>query len=333
MSTTRRHFLGGMASLAATATAITWPSRAEAQAPLEMGRILCGFPAGGTTDAAARRLAESLRGLGYARQVLVENKVGAGGRIAFDEMRRQPADGSVMILQPETVVTLQPHVDPKNTTFRFDDGVPVAGCGLVNYGFMVGPMVPASVATLKDFLDWARANPAKASYGSPGAGSPQEFALKLLSKDTGVALTHVPYRGSAPGVQDLLGGQIAAMYSPVGDSLPHRASGRVRLLATSGGRRSRFATDVPTFAEQGFKFMETSEWYGLWLPKGATDAVVARLHAVIKTAIAQPETTEVLTKLAIEADASTPQDFSRAMRDSHAAWPERVRQTGFKLES
>ena len=330
MNPTRRKVAGGLAALA---TLAGWPALSRAQSSLETARILCGFPAGGTTDAAARRLAESLRGQGYARQVIVENKVGAGGRIAFDEMRRSPTDGSVLILQPETVVTLQPHVDPKNTTFKFEDGVPAAGCGVVNYGFAVGPMVPETVTSLKDFLEWAKANPIKASFGSPGAGSPQEFSIKLLSKDTGVALTHVPYRGSAPGVQDLIGGQIAAMYSPVGDSLPHRASGRMRLLATSGAKRSRFAADVPTFSELGHRFMEMSEWYGLWLPKGSSDAVVNRLHAGIKAAMAQQETVDVLNKLAVEADASTPADFAKAIRDSNAAWPDRVRKTGFKLES
>ncbi len=330
MNSTRRQVVGGLASLAAMSA---WTGLARAQTPLEMARILCGFPAGGTTDAAARRLAESLRAQGYARQVIVENKVGAGGRIAFDEMRRSPPDGSVMILQPETVITLQPHVDPKNTSFKFDDGVPAAGCGVVNYGFAVGPMVPDSVNSIKEFLDWAKANPAKATFGSPGAGSPQEFSIKLLAKEAGVALTHVPYRGSAPGVQDLIGGQIASMYSPVGDALPHRVSGRMRLLATSGAKRSRFAADVPTFSELGHKYMEMSEWYGLWLPKGASDAVVARLHGGIKAGIAQPETVEVLNKLAVEADASTPQDFAKAIRESNAAWPDRVRKTGFKLEA
>ena len=330
MNLTRRAF---GCRLAAWAPLAAWPALSRGQTPLELARILVGFPAGGTTDAAARRLAESLRAQGYARQVIVENKVGAGGRIAFDEMRRGAADGSLVILQPETVVTLQPHVDPKNTSFKFEDGIPAAGCGVVNYGFAVGPMVPESVTSMKDFLDWAKANPAKANFGTPGAGSPQEFSVKLLIKDSGVALTHVPYRGSAPGVQDLIGGQIAAMYSPVGDALPHRASGRMRLLATSGARRSRFAADVPTFSELGHTFMEMSEWYGLWLPKGAAESVVNRLHAGIRTAIGQPETVDVLNKLAIEADASTPADFAKAIRESNAAWPERVRRTGFKLEA
>lgn len=325
MNVTRRQVVGGLAALAAASSA---PLRA--QAPLEMARILCGFPAGGTTDAAGRRLADSLRTLGYARQAIVENKVGAGGRLAFDEMRRGPADGSLLIVQPETVITLQPHVDPKNTPFKFEDGVAVAGCGTVQYGFAVGPAVPEAVKTVRDFLDWARANPARANFGSPGAGSPQEFFVRLLSLETGVALNPIPYRGSAPGVQDLLGGQIPAMYSPVGDSLPHRASGRMRLLATSGARRSRFAPEVPTFGEQGFAFMESAEWYGVWMPRAAAEATVTRASAAIRSAIAQPETVEVFHKLGIEAETGTQADFAQAMRDHHAAWPERVRKAGFK---
>jgi tripartite-type tricarboxylate transporter receptor subunit TctC len=204
---------------------------------------------------------------------------------------------------------------------------------VVTYGFAVGPMVPESVRSVKDFFDWAKANPAKASFATPGAGGPHDFSMKLLSKEIGVELNHVPYRGSAPGVQDLVGGQVASMYSPVGDSLPHRASGRMRLLATSGARRSRFATDVATFTEQGFAFMEMSEWYGLWMPKGASEAVVTRAHAAIKAAIAQPETLDILAKLAVEGDASTPQEFGRIVREANAAWPERVRKTGFKPDA
>lgn len=325
----RRQFLG---SAALTALAVYWQVPARAQRNLDLARILCGFPAGGTSDGAARRLAESLRNLGYAKQVIVENKVGAGGRLAFDEMRRGAADGSVMVLQPETVITLQPHVDPKNTMFKFEDGAPVAGVGVVNYGFAVGPAVPAAVKTMKDFLDWAKANPAAANFGTPGAGSPQEFFMKLMSKDAGVALNAIPYRGSAPGVQDLLAGQIAAMYSPVGDSLPHRAGGKMRLIATSGAKRSRFAAEVPTLSEQGFDYMVSSEWYGVWVPRATQDATVEQLNVAIKAAFAQPDTVDVMNKLALETDATSVKDFSAAMRANYASWPERVRKTGFKLE-
>lgn len=329
MDLLRRRLLCGTAASALAASA---PLTARAQRSQDLARILCGFPAGGTTDGAARRVAESLRTLGYARQVIVENKVGAGGRLAFDEMRRGTADGSLMVLQPETVITLQPHVDPKNTTFKFEDGAPVGGIGVVHYGFAVGPAVPESVKSIKDFLDWARANPAQANFGTPGAGSPQEFYAKLMVKETGVALSAIPYRGSAPGVQDLIAGQIAAMYSPVGDSLPHRGTGKMRLIATSGSRRSRYAADVPTFAELGYDYMVASEWYGVWMPKHTPEAVIAQAYVGLKTTIAQPETLDVLNKLAIEAEASPTRDFAAAMRTSYAAWPERVRKTGFKVE-
>jgi tripartite-type tricarboxylate transporter receptor subunit TctC len=325
----RRQFLG---SAAVTAMAASWPLVASAQRNLDLARILCGFPAGGTSDGAARRLAESLRSLGYAKQIIVENKVGAGGRLAFDEMRRGTADGSLMVLQPETVITLQPHTDPKNTTFKFEDGAPVGGVGIVNYGFAVGPAVPPAVKSMKDFLDWAKANPAAANFGTPGAGSPQEFFMKLMAKEVGVALNPIPYRGSAPGVQDLLAGQIAAMYSPVGDSLPHRASGKMRLIATSGAKRSRFAADVPTFSEQGFDYMVSSEWYGVWVPRATPDTAVEQLNLAIKAAFAQPETVEVMNKLAVEAEATSVKDFAAAMRANYVSWPERVRRTGFKLD-
>ena len=133
-------------------------------------------------------------------------------------------------------------------------------------GFGVGPAVPESVKTLKDYLAWAKANPGQGNYGSPGAGSPPHFIGALLGKEAGLDPCHVPYRGSAPGIQDLLGSQVPAMTSPIGDHLPHLASGKLRLLATSGSTRSRFAPTVPTYAEQGFPNLVMNEYYEFFMP-------------------------------------------------------------------
>ncbi len=185
----------------------------------------------------------------------MDNKPGAGGRLAVDELKRSPADGSVLLLTPASMITLYPHLYSK-LTYRVEDVTPVCtACKLV-FGFGVGPAVPETVKDLKGFLAWAKANQGMANYGSPGAGTPPHLLGALLGKESGVDLRHVPYRGSAPGIQDLLGGQVASMTSPIGDYLPHLKSGKLRLLATSGPTRSRFAPDVPTYAEQGFKNLD-----------------------------------------------------------------------------
>lgn len=306
------------------------PGAARAQG-LETARILTGFPAGGTVDVVARRMADRLRG-GHARTLLVENKPGAGGRLAVDELRRAAPDGSTLLITPAAMITLYPHLYPK-LGYGLDDVSPVCGATTVVFGLAVGPMVPETVRSLKDFLDWARANPAKASFGSPGAGSPPHYLGALLEKETGVPLNHVPYRGTVPGVQDTLGGQIAAFSGPIGDYLPHQKTGRLRVLATSGPARSRFLPEVPTFTELGLKPLEQVEWYGFFLPGKATPEVVARAATALRAALNSPDMAEGLAPFGLEVAATTTAQLAKAVRDEHAAWAPVVARVGFKPES
>ncbi len=322
--TTRRHFIAATGSLAA------WPHAALAQTP-ETARILTGFPAGGTLDVVARRVAEKLRG-SYAKVMLVENKPGAGGRLAVDELKRSANDGSSLLITPAAMVTLYPHLYPK-LSYGIDDVKPVCSATSVVFGLGVGPTVPDGVKTLQDFLDWAKANPAKAAYGSPGAGSPPHYVGALLEKESGVALNHVPYRGTVPGIQDLLGGQIASFSGPIGDYLPHVKTGRLRVLATSGPRRTRFLPDVPTFTEQGFKALEQAEWYGFFLPGKAAPDLVQRAATAIRAAMAAPEMADALAQFGLEIAVNTPAELAKAVKDEHAAWAPIVKRVGFTPES
>jgi tripartite-type tricarboxylate transporter receptor subunit TctC len=300
--------------------------------PIATARVLCGFPPGGTTDAVSRRVAEKLQAGGYAKVALVDNKPGAGGRLAVEELRRSPNDGSVLLLTPAAMITLYPHVYTK-LGYTINDVTPVSTACRVAFGFGVGPAVPDSVKSLKDFLAWAKANPDKASYGSPGSGSPPHFIGALLAKESGVDLRHVPYKGSAPGIQDLLGGQVTSFTSPIGDYLPHLKSGKLRLLATSGAARSRFAPDVPTYAEPGFKSLSIDEWYGFFLPGGASPQVAARAADAIRAAVALPEVVEAFAQLGLEAGGNTPAEQVKAVRDENAAWGPVVKAVGFTPEN
>lgn len=326
----RRQFLArsGAAAFGATSFGLALPALAQA---LESARILVGFPAGGTTDAVSRRVAERLQGA-YAKTVLVDNKAGAGGRLAVEELKRSPADGSVMLLTPAAMITLYPHIYTK-LAYKIEDVAPVSTACVLSFGFGVGPAVPDTVKNLKDFLAWAKANPTKANYASPGAGSPPHFLGALLSKESGVELSHVPYRGSAPGIQDLLGGQVSAMSSPIGDYLPYLKDGKLRLLATSGAQRSRFAPNVPTYAEQGFKDLTISEWYGFFLPAKAAPELVQRLSAAIRTAVATPAVVEAFAQLGLEASATTPAELAQMVKDENAAWGPVVKRVGFTPEN
>jgi tripartite-type tricarboxylate transporter receptor subunit TctC len=194
MDLDRRQFLVATGGALAAST-LSGPASAQ---NLETARIIVGFPPGGTTDAVARRMADKLRG-SYAKVVLVDNKPGAGGRLGVDELRRNPPDGSTLLLTPASIITLYPHIFTK-LPYTTDDVSPVSTACIISFAFGVGPAVPASVKNLKDDFAWVKTNPALAGYATPGAGTPPHFLGMLLSKESGVELNHVPYRGSAPGV-------------------------------------------------------------------------------------------------------------------------------------
>jgi tripartite-type tricarboxylate transporter receptor subunit TctC len=316
--------------IATTTATAAWPHLAFAQS-LESARVICGFPAGGTTDAVSRRVADKLRG-SYAKNTLVENKPGAGGRLGVEELKRSAADGSTMLLTPASMITLYPHLY-RSLSYSIDDVMPVCTAGMVSFGLGVGPAVPATVKNVADFLAWAKANPAQASYGTPGAGSPPHFVAAPLGKVSGTDLNHVPYRGSAPGIQDLLGGQVPAFSSPIGDYLPHLKSGKLRLLATSGAARSRFTPDVATYAEQGLRDLTMSEWYGFFLPAKASPEVLARLAQAIGATVNAADTAEAFAQFGIEAGANTPAELAKAVREENAAWAPIVKRVGFTPEA
>jgi tripartite-type tricarboxylate transporter receptor subunit TctC len=328
MDVNRRSFGAVLASLTAL-SALPLPS--HAQSAIRILRILVGYPAGGTTDAAARRLGEGLRD-SYAQNVIVDNRPGAAGRIALTELSRAPADGSVMVVQPEAVLTLVPHVDPKNSPFRLSDVAPVSSCAVLRHALAIGPLVPAKVRTVRDFLDWAKANPSLANYGSPGSNTPQRFLMSSLSRDTGVALNHIPYKGSAPGIIDLIGGQVAAMCSPVGDSLPYLKDGKLRLLAVASENRSTLAPDTPTFQEQGFPGMMADETSGAVMPKGTPHEVLARAARAIAGAVRAPELVQAFARVGLEPSSMAPAEYSRVLDQNFVRWGEMVKASGFKPE-
>ncbi|MBC7938884.1 MAG: twin-arginine translocation pathway signal protein [Chitinophagaceae bacterium] len=327
MNSPRRQFITHAGALGLAAA---WPPLARAQS-LETARVLCGFPAGGTTDAVSRRVADKLRGA-YAKASVVDNKPGAGGRLAVEELKRAPADGGTLLLTPAGMITLYPHIF-RSLSYGINDVTPVSTACQLSFAFGVGPAVPETVKDIAGYLGWVKANPTLGNYGTPGAGSPPHFLGALLAKEAGVDLRHVPYRGSAPGIQDLLGGQVQAFSSPIGDYLPYLASGKLRVLATSGTARSRFVPNAATYAEQGFKELVFSEWYGFFLPPGAAPAVAERASQAIRAAVSSPDVVEAFLQLGLEAGARTPAELAKAVKDENAAWGPIVKKVGFTPEA
>jgi len=326
MALQRRHLM--MAAGAAALGGLAPLARAQT---VENLRVLAGFPPGGVTDGIARQVANRLRGT-YARTVIVENRAGAGGRVAVEELRRSAADGATMLITPGTVFTLHPHVH-RALTYGPGDFAPVSMVVRFELGFGVGPAVPASVRDLRGFLDWVRAHPAQASFGSPGAGLASHFAGALLALESGVDLRHVPFRGAAPAIQDLLGGHLPAFSSTVGDFLPHLREGRVRLLATSGPTRSRFAPEVPTYVEQGFAGISITEWFGAFMPLGTPAPTINAAAQAVRQALGHSEVVDALALLGMTVAPSTPAELADTVRRENAAWGPIVTRVGFTPES
>ena len=318
----RRHFT----ALAASAFAPC----VHAQPSLDVARIVSGFPPGGTIDVLARRVADKLRG-NYAASVLVENKPGAAGQIGILTVKDANPDGSAMLLTPSSMLSIYPYTYPK-LQYRIDDVAPVSLAGYINHGIAVGPGVPPTVKTLKDFLAWAKANDAKANFGSPGAGSMPHLIGILLGKFTGVDLKHIPYRGTVPGVQDLLGGQISAFCGPTGDYLPHVKSGKLRVLAISGKGRSPFLPDAPTLRELGYP-LTVREWYGFFLPGKASTEVVRRASAYLQPALAHPDLAEFGKQYALEVQSSPAPALAELLKADAEEWRRLIKQVGFTAES
>jgi tripartite-type tricarboxylate transporter receptor subunit TctC len=301
-------------------------------ATMENARFITGFAAGGTSDTLCRRLAARMTG-SYAKTVVVENRTGAGGQIAVQAIKGMPADGSAILQTPMSMLGVYPHIYKKLPYDPLKDVTPVSlGCEF-DFGFAVGPSVPASVTTVPQFLDWAKQNPNGAAFGSPAAGSVPHFVGVLLGKSAGVELRHAAYRGSQPAVADMLGGHVPAVSGPVGEFLPHLPTGKCRLLGTTGAARSRFARTVPTMTEQGFKDMVVTEWFGLFLPANAPADVVDRLNAALRPALAAPEVVEGLATMGMEATASTPAQLAARLKADHDYWGPIVKSIGFTADS
>ncbi len=323
----RRHFLAHTAAIGA---AVALPRTAWSQPLPGTARIFLGAPAGGSGDLMARKLADKLGGH-YASNVIIENRPGAGGQLAIVATRDAAADGLNLLLVPSSQLSIYPYTYAKLPYKPLEDLAPVSLAAYANHGFAIGPAVPAEVKTLKDFIAWAKANPDKASYGSPASGSIAHLVVVVLAYHVGVELRHIPYRGSVQSLADLRGGTLPAVSGPLGAMLPHLKSGQLRVLAVSGESRSAFLPDVPTYQELGYP-ITAREWYGFFLPARADAAVVNRAAASLKSAIG-PSEVAAIGEFGLEAATSTPQQLAQMLRDDNNEWRDLIKKVGFTAQS
>jgi tripartite-type tricarboxylate transporter receptor subunit TctC len=320
----RRHFM----ALSAAAFATEFSGASKARAVDRPARLMVGFPAGSSPDFVARLLAEHLRG--YASTIVVDNRPGAGGRLPLEALKAADRDGSVMVLTPGDQVALFPHVYAKLGYDSERDFAPVSTLCTVHFLLTVGPLVPAEVKTVADFVAWCRANPKHATYGSPGEGTRPHFMGVSFAKEAGLEMTHVPYKGGPPIVQDLLAGQIACSLTVVSNVLSNVRSGQLRALAITGPRRSPVLPAVPTIREAGYPAAEGVEFFELFVPAGTPENIVAQLNGQVRKALQSEAFKEGLAKQGFEPAGSTPVELREVLKSDIARWAAIVKQTGFK---
>ncbi len=322
----RRNVLLGAA--AASALGLGGTARAQGSGN---AFIVSGFPAGGMGDFVARPLAEKLRGK-YAPNVLVESRTGAGGRIAVEYVKRAAPDGLTILQIPSSPIVLYPSIYRKLNYDPMADFIPV--CSTVNYtfSFTAGPGLPAEIKSVADYISWAKANPKMANYGIPAAGSALHFAGMMLQKAAAFEFTSVAYRGGAPLLQDVLGGQIPVSFNVLGEVLPHVRAGKLRSLAVASAERSIFMPEVPTLAEQGFKDIAFQEWLGWFVPAKTPLETVNRLNALVREGLSSPDVIESLKKSGLQVETQSAEEFARIVKRDLDRWSVIAKATGFTAE-
>ena len=321
----RRLLQSAMLGTANFSLGFSWAQKKELPA---IARIIVGFPAGGAPDIIARRMAEQLTGK-LAVSVVVDNRPGAGSRIALDFARQVPADGLTLLLSPAGIVATNPHSFKKLNYDPFKDIVPISLASTITFGFAVGPAVPTSVTTLADFTNWVKTQPVGVSYGSPAAGAPPHFIGEWLSLRLKLGLTHIPYRGAAPAFLDLFGGRIAALSLTLGDMVKHAEAGRLRIIGVSGLKRSPFAPNIPTFSEQGVSGLERDDWFGVYIAGKPSNQVITDTSNVVRQALTSPQYQKSLRDAYLAPAWSSPKELDQRGRDDYNHWGPLVAASGF----
>jgi len=290
-------------------------------------RLVVPYPAGGSADILARILQQPLQEQLKAT-VVVENRPGAGGRIAASQMKREPADGTVILLAPNALSTIASLVYADQLDYSMADFKPLSK--LASYPFALSVPAESTLRSAGDFRDQARANPGTASYGTPGAGGMAHFSGVALGKAIGVELTVVPYRGGAPMLVDLMGTHVAAGIDTLGDHLEQHRAGKIRVLGILSQSRYALASDIPTLEEQGISMGSIEGWYGTFVPAATPAEVVSRLDQAFERILADRGIQDQLALKALETSYLSSAEFSKLQEEELRMWAPIVRDSGFK---
>jgi tripartite-type tricarboxylate transporter receptor subunit TctC len=308
----RRGFAWGAVGLLAAAMALPLPAAAQAW-PDKPIKVVVNFPPGGAADQLARLIGQPLSEALH-QPVVIENRGGANGNIGGETVARSAPDGYTLLMSSGGMVSVNPHLYQKMPFDPAKDLVPVAAAARVLVFLVERPELPPQ--NIQEFIAYLKARPGKLSYGSPGVGSSPHLAGEMFKSQTGTFATHVPYRGAAPALQDLLAGQIDFYFDP-GIALQQVKAGKLRLLAVGSPKRSPLFPDVPTLDEAGLKGFDADTVFGFYAPAGTPQPVIAKLNAEINKVLAMPAVRERIAQLGGEAAPGTPAAFhDKAMADS-----------------
>lgn len=314
---------------AVTAAVLTLAGATSAQAQDRALRILVGFPAGVSIDVVTRIVSEKMKDE-LKRTVIVDNRPGAGGRLAAELLKNAAPDGNTVMVTPIVVPVLAPMVFNKLTYTPDTDFAPVGRVS--DFGFALAVPASSPVKNLKDYAAWLKANPQRANFGSPAAGSLPHFFGVMIGNALGVDMVHVPFNGGAALQSAVLGGHVPAGIDVVMEWQQNAKAGKVTVLATSGVQRSKVLPEVPTFREAGFPDVVGNGWFAMYAPAKTPAAQIDEINRALNKALASPEVRERFAGLGLEAGGGSAADLQKTMTEDTRRWGPVVRKSGFKAD-
>lgn len=320
--------VGGISRRNVLAAGALLPVAGALRAQAGVGHIAVGFAPGGAADGLARLAADKLKGV-VAPSVVVDNRVGAAARIAIEHVRNSAPDGMNMVLVPDATMFLYPHVYKELKYDPAKDFIPVTRLISMSLVMYVGPGVPASVKTVKDYIDWVKTNPKNMVYGTPAAGATPHFTGAMFARAAGLDMQPVHYKGGAPAIQDLVAGQVPVVFGSTSDGIAMVQAGKARALAVSSARRTVMFPDVPTFTELGFKDLVVEDGLGVYVPAKTPAETVARINTGLQAALKTRDLQTPIRDWGFDISGETSVEFSERLTRERARWQGIVKATGF----